>query len=142
MKNITLQNYTGDKYYLKIAKAVDTELKSQNFVAPLRVFISLGLLENHDVDDWRKGRIPYLERAVKCNLVKASRILRILSFHAHHLNLKPSMTVYKRNSAGAKIPLRFSKSGERNIEESYSRHFVKLGDSNAMDPRSTDPRAG
>ena len=138
MKKITLQNYTTDKYYLKIAKAVDTELKSQNFVAPIRVFISLGLLEDHDVDNWRKGRIPYLERVVKCNLAKASRILRILRFHAHDLNLKPSITVYKRNTAGAKIPLRFSKTGERNIEAAYSRHFVKPGNSDAIDARNTE----
>jgi hypothetical protein len=33
MKKITLQNYMTDKYYPKIVKAVDNELKSQNFVA-------------------------------------------------------------------------------------------------------------
>jgi hypothetical protein len=42
MKKITVENYTTDKYYPKIVKAVDTELKSQNFVAPIRVFISMG----------------------------------------------------------------------------------------------------
>jgi len=68
---------------------------------------------------------------VKCNLSKASRILRILRFHAHDLNLKPSMTVYKRKTAGGKIPLRFSKSGEKNLEEAYARHFVRLGKLNA-----------
>jgi hypothetical protein len=61
----------------------------------------------------RAGRIPSLEQAVKCNLAKASRILRILRFHADALNLKPSMTVCKRKTAGGKIPLRFSKSGSK-----------------------------
>jgi hypothetical protein len=129
MKKITVENYTVDKYYPKIVKAVDTELKSQNFVAPIRVFVSMGLLDVQDIDNWRKGQVPYLERVVKCNLAKAGRILRILRFHAHDLNLKPSVTVYRRKTAGGKIPLRFSKSGERNIEEAYSRHFVKLGKS-------------
>ena len=138
MKKVTLQNYSTDKYYPKIVKAVDTELQSQNFVAPIRVFISLGLLENHDVDNWRKGRIPYLERVVKFNLAKASRILRILRFHAHDLNLKAFITAYKRNTVGAKIPLRFSKTGERNIEEAYARHFVKLGKSNDANALNTE----
>ena len=118
-----------DKYYPKIVKAVDDELKSQNFVAPIRVFLSMGLLEDQDIDNWRRGRVPYLERVVKCNLAKASRILRILRFHAHDLNLKPSVTVYRRKTTGGKIPLRFSKYGEKNIEEAYARHFVKRGKS-------------
>ena len=133
MKKITLQNYMTDKYYPKIVKAVDDELKSQNFVAPIRVFLSMGLLEAQDIDNWRKGRVLCLEKVIKCNLAKAGRILRILRFHAHDLNLKPSMTVYKRKTAGGKMSLRFSKSGEKNIEEAYARHFVRLGKSSVRD---------
>lgn len=129
MRKVTLQNYMTDKYYPKIVKAVDDELKSQNFVAPIRIFLSMGLLEAQDIDNWRKDRVPYLEKVTKCNLAKAGRILRILRFHAHDLSLKPSVTVYRRETSGGKISLRFSKSGERNIEEAYSRHFVKLGKS-------------
>lgn len=88
----------------------------------------MGLLEQRDVDEWRKGRVPYLEKVIKCNLAKASRILRM---HAHDLNLKPSGTVYKRKIKGRKIPLQFSKSGEKNLEEAYSRHFVQLGKATA-----------
>jgi hypothetical protein len=131
MKKIILKNYTTDKYYPRIVKAVDTELQSRNFVTPIEVFVSMGLLERRDVENWRAGRILYLEQVVGCNLSKASRILRILRFHAHDLNLKPSMTVYKRKTGGGKIPLRFSKSGEKNIEEAYARHFVRLGKSTA-----------
>jgi hypothetical protein len=141
MKKITVENYSTDKYYPKIVKAVDNELKSQNFVAPIRVFVSMGLLEEQDIDNWRKGRVPYLEKVVKCNLARAGRILRILRFHAHDLRLKPSVTVYQRKTAG-KIPLRFSKSGERNIEEAYSRHFVKVGPSSAIDALQSERRIG
>lgn len=126
MKKITVENYSVDKYYPKIVKAVDNELKSQNFVAPIRVFVLMGLLEAQDIDNWRKGRVPYLEKVIKCNLAKASRILRILRVHAHDLSLKPSITAYRRTAGGVKIPLRFSKYGDKNIEEAYSRHFVKL----------------
>jgi hypothetical protein len=133
MKKITLKNYTTDKYYPRIVKAVDTELQSRNVVTPIELFISMGLLERRDLENWRAGRLPYLEQAVRCNLAKASRILRILRFHAHDLNLKPSMTVYRRKTAGEKIPLRFSKSGEKHVEEAYARHFVRPGKSTAHD---------
>jgi hypothetical protein len=131
MKKISLENYKADLYYPKVVTAVDAELKSQNFVAPIQVFLSMGLLETQDIDNWRKGRIPYLEKVVRCNLAKASRILRILRFHADDLNLNPSATAYQRKTARGKISLRFSKSGERNIEEAYARHFVRLGKSGA-----------
>ena len=141
MKKITLANYTTDTCYPKIVKAVDAALHSENFVSPIRVFIGMGLLGQPDVDEWRRGRVPYLEKVIKCNLAKANRILRILRMHAHDLKLKPSVTVYKRKNKGGKIRLQFSKSGERNLEEAYSRHFVKLGKASADKALHTHPSA-
>lgn len=124
MKKITLQNYAADRYYPKIVAAVAASLQSTGFVAPIDVFVSMELLEKQHVEDWRRGRIPYLEKAIKCNLAKASRILRILRFHAHDLDLLPRTTVYKRWGRGRKQVLRFSKFGDPKLEEAYSRHFV------------------
>ncbi len=131
IKKVTLENYREDPYYPKIVQAVASVLRLKNHITPIEVFQSLGLLTNADVDNWRKGKVPYLEKVIKCNLGKASRVLRILRFHAHDLNLKPSLTVYKRNTRGGKIPLRFSKSGEKALEEVYSRHFVAVGEGRA-----------
>jgi hypothetical protein len=61
--------------------------------------------------------------------------------HSHDLNLKPSVSVYQRKRNGRKIPLQFSKSGDRNLEEAYSRHFVKLGKASADKALNTDPSA-
>ena len=44
--------------------------------------------------------------------------------HAHDLDLKPSLTEYKRWSKGSRPLLRFSKTGDHNIEDAYARHFV------------------
>ena len=44
--------------------------------------------------------------------------------HAHDLDLKPSPTVYKRWTKGSRPLLRFSKTGDHNIEAAYARHFV------------------
>jgi hypothetical protein len=137
MKKITLKNYRTDNYYPKIVKAAELALQSENFVSPIKVLIAMGLLEQRDLDQWRNARVPYLEKVIKCNLAKASRILRILRLHAHDLNLKPSVTVYQRKIKGRRIPLQFSKSGEKNLEEAYSRHFVKLSKATL----NTDPSA-
>jgi hypothetical protein len=138
MRKVTPENYAADKYYPRIVAAVESALQSARFVTPIDVFMSMGLLEKRAVEDWRAGRIPYLEKAIKCNLAKAGRILRILRFCAHDLNLKPSLTVYRGTARTRRIRLRFSKSGESKIEEAYSRHFVKLGraQTTASDTRS------
>ena len=127
MKKVTLNNYKKDRYYSKVVNAVDRVLASEKYVTPIRVFQAMGLLEEKDIESWRKGQVTYLERVIGCSLHKASRILRILGFVAHNLNLKPSMTVYKRKVRGGKVPLRFTKPNDQNLEEAYARHFVVVG---------------
>jgi hypothetical protein len=124
LKKTTVANYRQDPYYSSIVKAVEGLLREKGFIAPLDLFIRMDLLSPESAEDWRRGRIPYLERAIRCNLSKASRILRILRMHAHDLDLKPSLTVYKRWTKGSRPILRFSRSGARNIEDDYARHFV------------------
>ena len=125
MKRIMVENYKEDKYYQRVVAAVATTLESSTFVASANVFIEMGLLTSQHLEDWRRGRAPYLERVISCNLSKANRILRLLRLHAHDLNLRPSQTVYKQWGKGRSGILRFSKSGKEDVEAAYSRHFVQ-----------------
>jgi hypothetical protein len=124
LKKITAANYKQDVHYAPIVRAVDNLLREKGSVAPVELFIRMDLLSPESAEDWRRGRISYLERVIRCNLSKATRILSILRMHAHDLDLKPSLTVYKRWSKGSRPLLRFSKTGDRHIEEAYARHFV------------------
>ena len=119
----TVANYREFKEYPKIVAAVSRILAKQRFVAPAELFVEMDLLPAADLDRWKRGQIPVLERVIRCNLTKAGRILRLLRFHAHDLNLKPSITVYQHKG----YRLRFSRSGEPNIEEAYSTHLVVTG---------------
>ena len=119
-----MANYKQDAYYAPIVRAVENLLREKGSVAPVELFIRMDLLSPESAEDWRRGRISYLERVIRCNLSKASRILSILRMHAHDSDLKPSLTVYKRWTKGSRPLLRFSKTGDRNIEEAYARHFV------------------
>jgi hypothetical protein len=124
LKKITVANYRQDPYYARIVKAVEGLLREKGFVAPVELFIRMDLLSPESAENWRRGRISYLERAIRCNLSKASRILSILRMLAHDLDLKPSLTVYKRWTKGSRPLLRFSKTGDHSIEAAYARHFV------------------
>jgi hypothetical protein len=78
-----------------------------------------------------KGETPDTDKVGPSELPRQlstlPRILRILRFYAHDLNLKPSVTVYKRKVRGGKIPLRFTKSNDKKLEEAYARHFIVVG---------------
>jgi hypothetical protein len=124
LKKITVTNYRQDPYYAPIVKTVKDLLREKGFVAPVELFIRMDLLSTESAEDWRRGRISYLERVIRCNLSQASRILSILRMHAHDLDLKPSLTVYKRWTTGSRPLLWFSKTGDYNIEQAYARHFV------------------
>jgi len=126
MKKITAQNYRTDKYYPRVVRAVTAILARKAFVSPIELFVEMSLLRSREIEEWRAGRLPYLERALQCNLSAASRILRLLRMHAHDLNLRPSSTGYFRRTRGGKLRLRFTKTGDLNLESAYARHFVMV----------------
>ena len=68
--------------------------------------------------------MPYLERVFAGSLSKANRILRLIGFHVHDLNMVPRRTVYYQGGKRKNRRLRFSKSGQVGIAEAYATHYV------------------
>ena len=127
MKKVSVDNFRSDPMFPRIERAVAELLAKGNVVTPVDVLVGMGLMRSEHLQDWRRGQIAYLERVITCNLSRVSRILRILRFHAHDLNLKPSFTVYNRHGKGSKQRLRFSKTGDPNLEKAYATHLVRQG---------------
>ena len=96
-------------------------------VTPIYVLVGMSLLTPEHLNDWRFGRVPCLEGVVTANLTRLSRLLRILGYYAHDLNLKPSWTAYMRYGKGPKQRLRFSKTGDPRLEKAYATHFIWPG---------------
>ena len=126
-KQPTVENFQNDPLFPRIERAVEAILAKGKVVAPVDVLIGMSLLTRENLEDWRRGRVPYLEKVINCNLVRLAGLLRILRFHAHDLNLIPSIMVYMRWGKGPKQHLRFTKTGDRKLEEAYARHFVWPG---------------
>jgi hypothetical protein len=127
MPNPSVTTYRLDPLYVRIVHATDDILRRGKVVMPVDVLVGMDLLTRKQLEDWRRGRTPYLERVINCNLARLARVLRILRFHAHDLNLKPSLTVYVRSGSGPKDRLRFTKTGDPRLEEAYATHFVWPG---------------
>ena len=121
MNAVSLNNYKKDALYPKVVQAVARLLKTRNETGVIDVLLEMGNLIPRDYEAWRNGRVLYLERVFQGSLSKANRILRIIEFHMHDLNMITNIRTYKQNNG--KRVLRFSKSGIKVLEERYSRIY-------------------
>jgi hypothetical protein len=134
-KRVTVHDFRADPIFPRIERAVAAILTSGKVVAPVDVLVRMDILAPTDFDAWRFGRVPYLERVIRGSLSRLSRLLRILGFHCHDLNLVASHTVYLKHGKGPATPLRFTKTGEERLEKIYARHFVWPGKGPFHPPR-------
>ena len=108
------------------------QCRDRGFAAPVDVLMDIGALQKDKYEDWRFGRISYLERVCTINLHKLSTVRHQMRVYAQKAGLKPSFCYYKqwgtkkKGGQGRKsvIPLRFSKSGNPDVERWYATHFV------------------
>jgi hypothetical protein len=132
---VAVDSFQADPMFPMVERAVAAILAGGKVVAPVDVIVRLGWLSAADLEAWRFGRVPYLERVIRCNLTRLSRFLRILGFHCHDLNLTPSQTAYVKWGKGRRTPLRFTKTHEPRLEKIYARHFVWPGKGPFHPPR-------
>ena len=123
MKRLTPADYRADKLYPRVARAMADLLKSNSPVAAPAVFVKMGMLSEENLQAWRGGKVPYLERVITGGLGKTNRVVCLISLYAHDLKLPPAPP----HSAGPikhkGRPLRFCKTGELRIEDAYKRVF-------------------
>jgi len=52
----------------RVVRAVEAALAKRKFVTAIDVLVGVGWLESRRVDEWRQGRVDYLERVTVANL--------------------------------------------------------------------------
>lgn len=116
----------------KVNASVYQQCRRRGYAAPVDVLMEIGILSKQKYEDWRFGRVDYLERVCTANLHKLSLIMCQMRAYARENGLKPSFCCYRRWGAKKKsgrgsdtaASLRFSKSGDPEIEKWYAAHFV------------------
>jgi hypothetical protein len=119
--NMVTQNQK--KLESRIVATAEATLAEQHYVAPVDVLVGIGWLPPSLVDQWRQGRVDYLERVVQANLSKMSTAMKVFRRWARDRGLKPSETAYVARTRDRR-KLRFSKSGDPEIERAYSTHWI------------------
>jgi hypothetical protein len=107
----------------RVVRAAEAALAKRKFVTAIDVLVGVGWLEPRRVDEWRQGRVDYLERVTVANLGKISTAMRSFRRWAQARGLRPSETAYVARTRDRRT-LRFSKSGDPGIERAYRTHWV------------------
>jgi len=110
----------------KISQLTSELIKEKGYISFTDLFIKLNYLSEEDYTNWRMKRVPYLEKVIKVNLGSINFIMKEVRKNSIHGKLKQSYTGYMSWGKGRKIPLRFSKTCDENIEKAYATHFVLI----------------
>lgn len=115
----------------KVHSSVYHQCKERGYATPVDMLMDIGVLSKEKYEDWRFGRVPFLEAVCTVNLHKLSFAMKQMRTYAQKAGLKPSYCYYKRWGVKKKkghkrpvIPLRFSKSGDPAVEQWYATHYV------------------
>lgn len=109
---------------IKIKDLVQTQINAKGYVCMIDILLGLDYLSKKDLEAWRFGKIEYLEKVSMVNLGKLTSISKMFRTITLELKLSPSFTGYSRFGKGIPQQLRFSKSGNKQIEDNYSTHYV------------------
>ena len=107
----------------RVVRAAEAALADRHFVTAIDVLVGIGWLSLSLVEQWRQGRIAYLESVVPASLGKISTAMHLFRRWAERRGLVPSETAYLARTRDRR-PLRFSKSGDPTIERAYRTHWV------------------
>ena len=96
----------------KVHSAVYHQCQQRGYAALVDVLMDVGVLSKQKYEEWRCGKVAYLEQACTCNLRKLSFIMSQIRKYAEKSKLKPSFCYYKQwgtKVRSANVP----KSGKR-----------------------------
>jgi hypothetical protein len=107
----------------KIAAACSAAIAKNGYVTAIDALLATGWLRPEKVEEWRRGRVPHLEQAIVASLPKISAAMRVFRSLAVSEGWRPSETVYVSWTRDRRR-LRFSKSGNPNLERAYRTHWL------------------
>ena len=122
--------------------AADRCLKVKGYISIVDVLMELGKLSREDYERWRFRQVPFLERVLHGNLAQLNAMLRAVQTNSASGQMKASWTAYVSWGKGKRQPLRFSKSGDANLERAYATHYLLARTLAATNQALVPPESG
>jgi hypothetical protein len=107
----------------RVVAAAEAALARSRSVAPVDVLTGLGWLHGRKIDEWRQGRLAYLEQALTARPERLAGVLVALRRWAESRGLRPTEMPYV-SATRDRVELRFSRTGEEPTERAYRTHWI------------------
>jgi hypothetical protein len=107
----------------RVVRAAEAALAAQGYAGAIDMLLGIGWLPPSVVEEWRRGQIDCLERAIQTNPARIAQALTLLRAWAAAKDLKASETDYVARRP-ERPTLRFSASGDPAIDSQYRTHWV------------------
>ena len=107
----------------RVADAAEAALAQQSYVSAIDVLLGLGWLAPSHLARWRQGRVDDLELTLQVDPSKLRLAMEGFGEWARDRGLEPSEADYLARTRDHR-PLRFSTSGDPELERSYRTHWV------------------
>ncbi len=89
----------------EIKRLVHLNRYEKGIVCAVDILKQLNYVSNKDYDNWRFGRVEYLEKVCNTNLSKLTLINKLIGKYSTELGLKSSWTGYNQYGKGVKPDL-------------------------------------
>lgn len=119
--------------------AADRCLKGKGHIALVDVFVEIGKLTRQNYEDWRMGRVPFLEKVIQGNLSQINVICLAVHRNSARGKLKASWTAYVQWGKGKGTPLRFTRSGDPHLEKQWATHYLQPSPAKRVPPSGPAP---
>ena len=114
----------GQSLEERVVQAAEAALADHGYVSLIDLFTGMRLLYAGHVESWRKGRLDFLEPWIQGSADKFGRSVTIFLRWVKEKGLRPSETRYVRAGREGNVDLRFSESGDPEVEKLFRTHFV------------------
>jgi hypothetical protein len=107
----------------RVTRAAEASLADRDYVRPVDVFLRIGWLAASSAEAWQRGQIDCLESAVQSNPARISEALQLLRSWSTDKGMVARETPYVARTLQREA-LRFTASGDSEIEQLYRTHWV------------------
>src|ERR1700674_3229748 len=104
--------------------SAERALARNNYVSAIDVLVLMGLLSPNHSENWRKGRIDYLEQFIQGSPNKIATALATFHLWAKERGLTPSEVRYVVEGRAGTRELRFTATGDPEVERVYRTQYL------------------
>ncbi len=107
----------------RVVKAAEASLAAEGYASPIDMLIRLGWLDYGAMKRWQQGQFDCLDNVIQVNPSRLSEAMELLRSWASGKALLASETDYVARTPQRQT-LRFSRSGDPEVERLYRTHWV------------------